>query len=134
MVEESNFIFSPISSSKNNRKSYNTSDMYYTILGEHDFIDINNHPRAEENNKNILAKVVYSETGLEKCYIKIGSHGKVYNPLGLYSEGKHSKFVSKTGKNEYNFKKVNRKIFDMYINFLSTKNLAWLNNAERELT
>ncbi len=30
-------------------------------------------------------------------------------------------------------KEVNAKVFDLYINFLATKNTAWLNNAEREL-
>ena len=42
--------------------------------------------------------------------------------------------MSKIGKNEYNFSKVNQRVFDMYLNFLRTKNIAWLNNAERELT
>ena len=49
----------------------------------------------------------------------------------MYSEGKNTQFLSRSGKNEYEFKKVSKEIFDMYLNFLSTKNLAWLNNAER---
>jgi hypothetical protein len=53
--------------------------------------------------------------------------------MGMFSEGKSEKFLSKIGRKEYNFKQVNQEIFDMYLNFLSTKNIAWLNNAEREM-
>ena len=54
--------------------------------------------------------------------------------MGMFAEGKANKFVAKLGKKEFEFKEVNYKIFEMYIKFLSTKNIAWLNNAERELT
>jgi hypothetical protein len=52
----------------------------------------------------------------------------------MYSEGQNNKFLSKIGREEWQFKEVNEKIFDLYLNFLSTKNIAWLNNAERELS
>lgn len=109
-----------------------SSTEYYTILGDHDFIDSDNKPRTKEENKKTLAKCVTSDSS-KKFYIKTGTYGKIYNPMGMFSEGKSEKFVAKIGRKEYNFKQVNQQIFDMYVNFLSTKNIAWLNNAEREM-
>jgi hypothetical protein len=51
----------------------------------------------------------------------------------MYSEGNESRFLAKIGKNEWSFKSVNKDIFDKYVNFLRTKNIAWLNNAERDM-
>lgn len=104
------------------------AEQFFTILGSHDYLDDLNRPRTSVENKNTLAKIVN-----QKCYIKTGLYGKIYNPMGMFSEGKNEKFIAKIGKKAYEFKQVNQKIFDMYVNFLSTKNLAWLNNAEREL-
>lgn len=105
---------------------------FYTLLGDHDFMDENSNPRTNDETKKTLAKKI-SKNNSEKFYIKTGAYGRIYNPMGLFSEGKGDKFVAKLGKKEFEFKEVNYKIFEMYINFLSTKNIAWLNNAEREL-
>lgn len=104
----------------------------YTVFGQHDDIDRDGNPLTDEE-KNCLAYIKRLGHD-EQYYLKIGLHGKIYNPIGLYSEGKSNKFLSRVGKQEYNFTKVNSKVFNMYLNFLRTKNLAWLNNAERELT
>lgn len=104
----------------------------YTVLGDHQYLDDNNHPRINNEDK-ALAKSVTIDGRPTKYYIKIGTYGKIYNPIGLYSEGHSEKFLAKIGKKQFEFKEVNQKIFNMYITFLSTKNLAWLNNAEREM-
>ena len=80
----------------------------------------------------MLAKCI-AKSNTKKYFIKVGTYGKIFNPMGMFSEGKNEKFIAKIGKKEFNFKEVNQKIFDLYLNFLSTKNLAWLNNAEREM-
>jgi hypothetical protein len=105
---------------------------YYTIFGSHSSLDENGNP-VIENKKNSFA---YSRllAGEQTFYLKIGMYGKIFNPMGLYSEGKQNKFLSKIGREEYTFKKVSQKVFDLYLNFLRTKNTAWLNNAERELS
>ena len=105
---------------------------YYTIFGSHSDIDAEGNPVCSDK-KDALAytKTINKD---EHYYIKVGTYGKIFNPIGLYSEGRQNKFLSKVGKNEYSFKRVNSKVFGMYINFLRTKNIAWLNNAERELT
>jgi hypothetical protein len=117
----------------NPNKVENTSTYTrYTVFGEHDDIDSDGNPLTDQE-KDCLA-YIKNLNGDQQYYLKIGLHGKIFNPIGLYSEGKSNKFLSKVGKQEYNFTKVNSKVFNMYLNFLRTKNLAWLNNAERELT
>jgi hypothetical protein len=106
---------------------------YYTVLGKHDFLDENNNPRTK-NEKNAYAYSKINNDSDTQYFVKVGLYGKIFNPIGLYSEGKANKFLSKVGKNEFSFTRVNQKVFDMYVNFLRTKNVAWLNNAERELT
>lgn len=103
-------------------------DQFYTIWGMEDFIDDDGNTRQKIETKNTFAKKVNG-----KYLIKVGLDNRVYNPLGLFSEGKPNKVLAKIGKNEFNFKKVNSKVFDLYVSFLRTKNIAWLNNANREL-
>jgi len=105
---------------------------FYTIFGNHVYLDDNGNPRVNDDNPNTFAKCVSSENG-SRYFIKVGLYGKIFNPIGLYSEGRQNKFLSKVGKKEYDYKEVNQKVFDLYVNFLRTKNQAWLNNAEREL-
>ena len=105
---------------------------YYTVIGQHKFLDNDNNPRLDKESDKVFAKKIVSNNK-SKFYIKVGTYGKIYNPIGLYSEGTENKFLSKIGKKAWEFKEVNNKIFDMYISFLRTKNIAWINNAEREM-
>lgn len=128
-----NYIFSPRTEKSTTIQS-KQEFKYFTLYGNHDFIDDDGNPRSEKKeNKNILAKTEPSNNNQQYYYLKVGAHGRIFNPIGLYSEGKQEKFLSKIGKNEFEFRKVNQKVFDLYLNFLRTKNLAWLNNAEREM-
>lgn len=131
MIINNNCIFQP-NTDISNTSNVSSNNKYYTILGEHDFVDENNCTRTKEETKLTYAKSVVGPKK-EKFYIKTGPFGRVYNPMGLFDEGKGNKFVAKLGKKEFEFQEVNYKIFEMYVKFLSTKNLAWLNNAEREL-
>lgn len=105
---------------------------YYTIIGKHDFIDEDKNPRCDKETADVCAKKITNQSST-KFYIKTGTYGKIYNPIGMFSEGTGAKFLARAGKKAWNFKQVNSKVFDMYISFLKTKNSAWLNNAEREL-
>lgn len=103
-------------------------DKFYTMWGTEDFIDDDGNTRQNQENKETFAKNING-----KYFVKIGLDNRVYNPLGLFSEGRANKVLAKIGKNEFNFKRVNSKVFDLYLSFLRSKNIAWLNNANREL-
>ena len=117
----------------NQKEQTDSHTEYYTIFGKHDDLDTNANPIVTNNNtKEALAKKVTSGNST-KYYIKIGPHGKIYNPIGLYTENQANKFLARAGKNLWEFRQVNSKVFDLYVSFLRTKNIAWLNNAEREM-
>ena len=115
----------------NDRPENESVIVYYTMIGASDNLDAEGYPLAENENDS-LAKKVYK--GQLSYYIKIGPNGRIYNPIGMFSEGNHNKFLAKLGKPEWKFSKVNQKVFELYLNFLKTKNIAWLNTAQRELT
>lgn len=127
MMNDTDFIFS----NKVTTQPLISYDLF-TFFGDHDYLDDNEYPRTHEDTNKVLAKI---RTGVSntKYFVKVGSHGQIFNPIGIYSEGKQNKFLSKIGKLEFAFREVNKKVFDMYINFLKTKNSAWLNNAQREM-
>ena len=106
---------------------------YYTMIGKHQFIDENKNPRCNTETSEVCAKKVTNQSST-KFYIKAGVYGKIYNPIGMFSEGTAAKFLARAGKKAWDYKQVNFKVFDMYVSFLKTKNKAWLNNAERELS
>jgi hypothetical protein len=125
----SNFIFRPI---PDKPETNTTSENFFCVFGEHEFLDDDHNPQTSKETPKTLAKSVQTTDSI-RYFIKVGTHGRVYNPIGMYSEGKESKFLAKIGKNEWVFKSVNKDIFDKYVNFLRTKNIAWLNNAERDM-
>ena len=56
----------------------------------------------------------------------------LHDALPIYSEGTARKQMRHAGRPEWQFKETTKQVFDKYINFLKTKNVAWLNNAERD--
>lgn len=112
----------------------NYSSEYYTVLGQHDYLDEDKNPRLNEpeDGKLMAEKVVYKD-GRSTFYVRVGTYGKLYNPIGMFTEGRIKKYLAKFGKKEWTMKKVNPKVFQFYVSFLRTKNLAWFNNAEREM-
>jgi hypothetical protein len=110
----------------------NNTIEYFTMIGQHEYIDEDKNPRLNSEKPNVCAKKIIGDQST-KFFIKTGLYGKIYDPIGLYSEGTGAKFLAKTGKKAWDFKQVNAKVFEMYLTFLRTKNRAWLTNAEREL-
>ena len=121
-MKPDNYLFT-LDSQKETQDLSSQDIEYYTILGDHDFIDNNQRPRAKKEKLGVVAKQITKNTN-KKLYIKIGTYGKIFNPMGMFSEGKNEKFLAKIGRKEFEFKEVNQKVFDMYLNFLSSKNLA----------
>lgn len=109
----------------------NNQSIFYTTIEQHTDLDNEGFPLTD-NEENSCAKL-HKNQNRNRYFIKIDTYGKPYNPIGMYSENQINKFSSKAGKKIYTFKETNEKAFNHYINFLKTKNLAWLRNAEREM-
>ena len=112
----------------------------YTMIGKEDYIEEGSgHPclqvALEEAKSNPYAHAmkIEGEAGT-RFFVKRGAYGKLFNPLGLYSEGQESRIKLNAGRLEWELKEVKEKVFNFYVNFLRTKNLFYINNAERELS
>ena len=92
------------------------------LQGDDDIFTIPNVYAAEVSKG---AKTTY--------YVKRGKYGKLYDPIGMYSEGTQKKQMRHAGKPEWSLQTTSKLVFDQYTNYLKTKNSAWLNNAEREV-
>lgn len=124
--EENNFIFSQKQSSKPTQ-----DNQYYTLVGQEDFIDDENNPRLKQDDNRVLAKKTLQNK--LKYLIKLDNVGKFYNPMSPVSSVKPIKILQTISISDTRFKEVNQTAFNMYLNFLRSKNIAWINNAEREV-
>lgn len=115
-------------------EEYN-ENAYYCISQQEDFVDNELQPRCNnEEDKRVCAKKVVRVDGSIKYLIKTGEDRKLYNPVSIYDNNRESgKFLASISRNQNSFKEVNYKSFNMYLRFLKTKNIAYLNNAEREI-
>jgi hypothetical protein len=102
---------------------------YYSYCDYADYIDEDNKPRIkEEQDYRVLAKVLH-KSNLKKYYIRLSSNKKFFDPK-TFDINKKINLEQKQMLNK--FKQVSGKVFNLYINFLTSKNNAWLLNAERE--
>lgn len=113
-------------------------EVIYTITGKQDYLEKNKYPcvkmeskKAAESPDAFAMKITVGKR--TKYYAKRGKHGRLYNPIGMFSEGTASRRLGHAGKLEWRFTEVGEKVFNFYRDFLSTKNIAHLHNAEREL-
>lgn len=126
---------------KSNSASRNITVKAYTFWGMHEVEDEEGFPLLElEENEDVDIFVLHNVFAAELTqgrkvtyYVKRGKYGKLYDPIGMYSEGKQKAQLRHAGKPEWALKPTSKKVFDLYANYLKTKNSAWLNNAEREV-
>jgi hypothetical protein len=125
-----NFIFE----AKPNMEEINNSrNEFYCVAGSEEFLDDQLNPRVKkEEDSRVLAKKIYRDDGTYRLSIKLSNTGKIYNPLSIFGLENKSTFLDRVCRSNNRFKEVNMKAFSFYLNFLRTKNVAWLNNAERE--
>lgn len=102
---------------------------FCTIDGYHDAycndIPVTNIPDSHK----VYAKIIRSDN-IDKYYIRLNTWDKLYNPISVYDrEDKTLNF----GNSNNRFKEVSYNAFVLYGKFLKTKNIAWLNKAQREV-
>jgi hypothetical protein len=130
----SEFIFSNDSSIFNTKKdSDDTKEISYTLTGTEDHCDENGCPIIKDNeSEGVFAKKILRKNGTAKFMVRLGSNGKLFNPVSIYGLEKDKTFLDRICRSNSKFKEVNHKVFDLYVKFLQSKNISWLNNAERE--
>ncbi len=109
----------------------------YTFMGKHDVLDATGFPilACEEDIFShpdaYAVKIIKGER--TNYWVRRNKRGALFNPIGLYSEGNSQKRLRHAGRPEWRLEPTSVKVFDFYVNFLKSKNSAWLNNAEREV-
>ena len=123
---------------KKSTKKPKRSETIYTVSGQQDYLEKGKYPcvktdskTAQESPNAFAMKITIGQR--TKYYAKRGKYGRLYNPIGMFSEGTASKRLGHAGKFEWKFTEVGKRAFEFYRDFLRTKNIAYLHNAEREL-
>lgn len=120
------FIFTP------EKTKPELSEEFYTLSGCEDFFDKQNQPRKKEFCSETYAKKIIRDDGSVRYSVRFDTNGKLFNPISMYENKQNQTFLDRVCRSSEKFKNVSYKVFDLYVNFLRTKNIAWLNNAERE--
>ena len=123
---------------KKSTKKPKRSETIYTVSGQQDYLEKGKYPcvktdskTAQESPNAFAMKITIGQR--TKYYAKRGKHGRLYNPIGMFREGMAQKRLGHAGKLEWRFVEIGEKAFKFYRDFLRTKNIAYLHNAEREL-
>lgn len=104
---------------------------FFTLSGDEEFV-LQETPRRHKADDQVYAKRIQRKDGTFKLSIRTSTDGKLYNPMSIYGEEKKSTLLDNVCKSNEKFRTVNPKTFDLYLQFLTSKNLAYLYNAERE--
>lgn len=105
---------------------------FFTVLGQEQTM-LDGKPCRIQEDDMVYAKRTQKKDGSYRNFIKLSSNGKLYNPVSVYGGEKTNNFLDRVCRSNDKFKAVNDKAFNWYVQFLSSKNLAWLHNAEREI-
>lgn len=121
-------------SSKISSTGKETKNVSYTFHGWHDYLDDNDIPvlcdtKTEKagDRDRAFAKSVNGQ-----FFVKCNTSGQMYNPLDQMHGGSYAKENARMGK-MWEFRSVPKISFDRYLQFLRTKNVSYLLNAEREM-
>jgi hypothetical protein len=127
MINMTEYLFS-----QNRDKKNEESTSYYTMSDHQEYFDEDQMPRLKTNSDKVYAKKIINEEGKAKYSIRLSLSNKLFNPLSPFGLDKTKSFLDNTVRNENRFCNVNYKAFSLYLDFLKTKNLSYLYNAERE--
>jgi|LakMenE18May11ns_1017448.scaffolds.fasta_scaffold9924211_5 hypothetical protein len=125
-------IFNPSSCFKEDPLNDSLEETYYTLIGSEDKLDSENLPIRSKLDSKVYAKKIMRADQTVKYLIRLDRNGKLFNPISFYGEEKNNNFLDRVCRSNDKFKQVSQKTFNLYAEFLKSKNPAWLNNAERE--
>lgn len=123
----SDFIFT-INQDKDETVKY----QFYCWSGDEDAIDNKGNPIVYKDGDKVLAKKIDKNNNSPQYFIRLSNKNKLYNPVSQVGEDRSSSIVDNTCRPTNRFTQVSPAVFECYLQFLSSKNLLWLNKAERE--
>ena len=133
----SNFIF--------NTRPDNVAPKFYCLKGQEDFLDDDGMPRLNNDEpEKVAAKCIQNKRPKHfryknanyKYYIRMTPNNDIFNPIEILSpikEKRNFNFIDSTCKQPWAFAEVNENIFNKYVQFLTTHNIALLKEVNREL-
>lgn len=114
----------------------------FTLLGQQDHLDKDGYPICDQTeDKRVYAKKIkdkknrtINKQNTFSFYIQSYPNNRLLNPIQIHSLAtNNTSYIDKVCKGNISFIEVNESIFKKYINFLKTKNITWLNMAQREI-
>lgn len=116
----------------NENKQDTTEYKFYSLVGQEDFVDDAGNPMVRQDGTKVLAKKITRGDSPTQYFIRLSTNNKLYNPVSQVGEDKSTSIVDNTCRPTNRFAPVSPAVFEYYLQFLSSKNLLWLNKAERE--
>lgn len=113
-------------------KKETTDYKFYCLIGDEDFVDDNGNPMLHTDSGKVLAKKITKTNSPTQYFVRLSTNNKLYNPISQLGEDKSSSIVDNTCRPTNRFIPVSPAVFEFYLQFLCSKNLLWLNKAERE--
>jgi hypothetical protein len=132
MTKDKEFMFTNNTSiyTQDKKQNETAQTIAYTLSGSHALSE--DSDLLTINNEQVCAKIVHRIDATKKYMIRLDSNNKFFNPVSIYGTEKNKTFLDRICRSNQKFSEVSEKVFSLYTKFLSTKNILWLNNAERE--
>jgi methyl coenzyme M reductase gamma subunit len=121
------------------KKSAKDGVYAYGFGHDYDYLDEGRYPIVEatleelKDETDSLGGYVHAYTatqnGRTKYFIKF-SNGRLYDPTDIYNSNR-ALYRNVSGQIKWSYREVNKNVFKYYIEFLKTKNPAWISNAMR---
>lgn len=120
----------------------NHESCFYTISGQGDYIDDNGMSRTSTEKSNTYAKKIKNKknktllrTNSFTYYVISKPNKRLFDPSIIHSVENKNKinFIDSVCKGGIGLIEVNESVFNKYLNFLKTKNISWLEEAQKEL-
>lgn len=90
------------------------------------------------NDSDVFGKIVKDSNDITRYFLKRitggQENGRLLNPQSMWhTAGIEKAYDKRHGRKTCEFSQVTKTCFELYMKFLSSKNIAYLRNAEREI-
>lgn len=97
-------------------------------------LDFNNKEISPQDWSCIAKTSITEPSNLQRYFVRVCTdgpdNGLFYNPM-VHQPSDLKRFDAFKGRKRFDFKSVNKECYDLYLQFIETKNPSLLKNAER---